>query len=225
MAFTRARHRVMRAGYRLVAHSPLRPILKTGIVKRLKRRSLEMPATGVPEAVDALTRAGVRAWVVGGWGVDALLGEHTRQHRDLDLVIDAGSGSENRAIEALSTIGYRFVKREAVPDSDPSSWLSTRIVMADDSGHVIDLHPVTFPLLVVHGSYRGSFTVEEAFTRGVVAGRAVPCLSAPLQLALHKGYEPDEADLKDVPLLLARIDELRGAGARSDDSESGAASG
>lgn len=34
-----------------------------------------------------LTTRGIQTWLVGGWGVDALLGEHTRPHKDLDLIM------------------------------------------------------------------------------------------------------------------------------------------
>lgn len=30
--------------------------------------------------------AGADVWVGGGWGIDALVGRQTRQHRDLDLM-------------------------------------------------------------------------------------------------------------------------------------------
>ncbi|MGN6742706.1 MAG: nucleotidyltransferase domain-containing protein, partial [Amnibacterium sp.] len=36
----------------------------------------------------ALAAAGVRCTVVGGWGVDALLGAATRDHHDLDVLVD-----------------------------------------------------------------------------------------------------------------------------------------
>ena len=33
-----------------------------------------------------LTTRGMRCWVVGGWGVDALLGRQTRPHKDMDVL-------------------------------------------------------------------------------------------------------------------------------------------
>ncbi len=48
-----------------------------------------MRADDVTEVLDRLDRAGVRHWVGGGWGVAALAGRQTREHRDLDLAIDA----------------------------------------------------------------------------------------------------------------------------------------
>jgi lincosamide nucleotidyltransferase A/C/D/E len=34
-----------------------------------------------------LENLGIEMWVDGGWGVDALLGEQTRPHKDLDIAI------------------------------------------------------------------------------------------------------------------------------------------
>lgn len=46
-----------------------------------------MRASDVIMIINALAAAGVDAWLDGGWGVDALVGEQTRPHDDLDLVI------------------------------------------------------------------------------------------------------------------------------------------
>lgn len=47
------------------------------------------PSSEVMAILDELDRRGVRFVVVGGWGVDALVGEQTRLHRDLDLLVAA----------------------------------------------------------------------------------------------------------------------------------------
>ena len=46
-----------------------------------------MSAEAVIEAMTVLRAAGITAWIGGGWGIDALVGEQTRVHRDLDLAI------------------------------------------------------------------------------------------------------------------------------------------
>jgi lincosamide nucleotidyltransferase A/C/D/E len=204
MPLKRALQRTMRTGYRIVAATPLRPILGTSVVRRLKRRSLEMPADVVPSVLEALRAGGVSAWLVGGWGIDALVGEQTRRHRDLDVVFNARSDAEQRAVSALADLGFKFVKREAVPGSDPGCWLSTRLVMADDAGRLVDLHPVEFPLVVASGTDERKFSPQEAFVTGSVSGRPVLCLSAALQLALHEGYEARDIDREDIARLLLR---------------------
>ena len=30
---------------------------------------------------------GIQVWLSGGWGIDALLGEQTRPHKDLDVIV------------------------------------------------------------------------------------------------------------------------------------------
>jgi lincosamide nucleotidyltransferase A/C/D/E len=47
----------------------------------------------VTEILDRLAARGIEVSVDGGWGVDALLGEQTRAHDDLDLVITRGDCS------------------------------------------------------------------------------------------------------------------------------------
>jgi lincosamide nucleotidyltransferase A/C/D/E len=34
-----------------------------------------------------LTQYGIQVWLCGGWGIDALLGEHNRPHKDLDILM------------------------------------------------------------------------------------------------------------------------------------------
>ena len=101
------RLRFVRVAYRLIAATPLRPLLRSRLAQRIKRRLVEMPAELVPEVLGALDEAGVEAWLAGGWGVDALLGEQTRPHLDLDLVFDADRDGERRALEALAELGFR----------------------------------------------------------------------------------------------------------------------
>lgn len=71
-----------------------------------------------------------------------------------------------------------------------------------------DVHPVTFD---DGGQGRqadldgGSFDYPpEAFSRGLIAGRGVPCLSARQQRHFHSGYEHRPKDFHD----LAQLDAL-----------------
>jgi lincosamide nucleotidyltransferase A/C/D/E len=48
-----------------------------------------MSIPDVTAVLTALDRAHVRHWVAGGWGVAALVGRQTREHRDLDLAVHA----------------------------------------------------------------------------------------------------------------------------------------
>jgi aminoglycoside-2''-adenylyltransferase len=193
---------IVRRGYRVLAASPLKPLLRTRLAQRLKKRLVEMPPELVPEVLGALDEAGVRAWLAGGWGVDALLGEQTRRHMDLDLVFDADHDGERLALEALRPLGFHVMGREPVR----THWWSERIALSDDRGHVVDLHPVSgsaFAATLEAGSAlipKG----EEVFATGSVGGQPVRCFSASVQLALHQGYEPTDVDRADVDTLHRR---------------------
>jgi 2'-5' RNA ligase len=189
--------RLLGRAYRLIAATPLRGLLRSRLAQRFKKSIVGMPAELVADVTDALERGGVRAWVMGGWATDAVLGEQTRDHIDLDIVFEAESGEERRALDAVEALGFKFVRREPIP-----GWLPTRIVLSDDRWHLVDLHPATFSGDRVVAQTADGNVVRldraEAFTTGTVAGRPVPCLSAQLQIAVHRGYEIREVDREDV---------------------------
>ena len=47
----------------------------------------QISAETVLELLQGFTALGVTVWLDGGWGVDALLGRVTREHKDLDLLV------------------------------------------------------------------------------------------------------------------------------------------
>jgi lincosamide nucleotidyltransferase A/C/D/E len=47
-----------------------------------------MNAHDVLDFYKTMSDVGVEVWIDGGWGVDALLGKQTRQHKDLDIAIE-----------------------------------------------------------------------------------------------------------------------------------------
>jgi lincosamide nucleotidyltransferase A/C/D/E len=194
--------RLVRLAYRAIAATPLRGILRSRVAQRLKKSLVGMPAPLVADVTDALDRASVNAWVMGGWATDALLREQTRDHLDLDIVFESQGDSEQRALDALAALGFKLVRREPIP-----GWLPTRIVFSDDNGHLVDLHPARFSTNGVVAQTADGSVVRldraDAFTVGEVAGRPVPCLSAQLQIAIHRGYEIREIDREDVARLCA----------------------
>jgi lincosamide nucleotidyltransferase A/C/D/E len=48
---------------------------------------MTMTAADVVEILGWLRAASADVWLDGGWGVDALVGEQTREHKDLDLIV------------------------------------------------------------------------------------------------------------------------------------------
>jgi hypothetical protein len=57
--------------------------------------------------IGLLEADGISVWIDGGWGVDALLGYQTREHDDLDLVIELDDAT--RVMRLLGSLGYETV--------------------------------------------------------------------------------------------------------------------
>lgn len=149
----------------------------------------------VQQVLDELESKEIRYWVAGGWGVAALAGEQTREHRDLDLAID--SVDVPACVQCLASLGYT---RE-------TDWLPARVEFVSPGRGWIDLHPVVFDhsgrgrqqdLDGGHFDYPAA-----AFTVGRLRGREMPCLSLRQQRAFHSGYEPREQDLYDLKKMAA----------------------
>jgi lincosamide nucleotidyltransferase A/C/D/E len=155
-----------------------------------------MTASDVLAVLARLEAAGLTAWVDGGWGVDALVGETTRDHADLDLVVLAPQLAAVRSL--LEEAGYGTVLR---------NWLPTSIALADGQGRQVDLHPVT-PTADGGGDQAqldgGSFHYPPP-TAGVIGGRTVACVDADTQVRCHLGYPPQAKDRQDMRRLHQRL--------------------
>ena len=152
-----------------------------------------MALAEVHRVLDALDDAGCRAWIAGGWGVDALAGRQTRPHRDLDLLVEAALLDD--ALAALAGLGYRV----------ETDWLPIRVEVAAPGRRWVDLHPVVFDG-DGHGVQAGpdgtTFEYPAAcLVTGSLDGRPVECLSVDRQIEAHTGFEPREADRADLALL------------------------
>jgi lincosamide nucleotidyltransferase A/C/D/E len=158
-----------------------------------------MDAQEVVRVVDLAGDAGVDMWLDGGWGVDALLGERTREHDDLDLVVEQKHASRFEA--SLAPAGYRRVAGEA-----PKSF-----VLVDSRGRQVDVHPVRFDEARGGGVYELDDCTEWVYPssgfagRGRVAGREVRCLTPEVQVLVHDGYELTEKDYRELYLLHVRF--------------------
>jgi lincosamide nucleotidyltransferase A/C/D/E len=169
-----------------------------------------MNADDVIEILDALESppeaptSGVRVWIEGGWGVDALAGRQTREHDDLDLDFDSAREGERRAIEALERLGFTIVEDER----------PVRFVMTDAGGRRIDLHPLTFDATgaaVQQGPDGRTFEYpSDGFAVGRIGARPVACLSARLQRRFHSGYELRSVDRHDLDVLASVDDDPTG---------------
>jgi lincosamide nucleotidyltransferase A/C/D/E len=153
----------------------------------------------VVEILGWLAAARADVWLDGGWGVDALIGEQTREHEDLDLIVRDAHESRMRA--ALAPHGFMQIEG-GVPLS---------FVLADDRGREVDIHPVRFDAQgnghLLGGDGEPFVHAAEAFAAtGRVSDGSVACLSAEAQMTVHAfGYEPGDTDFHDMRLLHDRL--------------------
>jgi lincosamide nucleotidyltransferase A/C/D/E len=159
---------------------------------------LAMSAPDLVALLDRLEEAGIDVWLDGGWGVDALLGEETREHDDVDLLLSLDDVPS--LIEVVGQSGYELA------DGAPP----TNFVLLDDVGRQVDVHPVAFTA-IGDGFYLmkegGNWTYPAAGFRGAgsVAGRRVRCLTPEVQVLCHAGYELDGTDHADLAALRDRF--------------------
>ena len=157
-----------------------------------------MTGEDVLEVMRCLNDAGIDAWLHGGWGVDALLEEQTRKHKDLDLVVALSDVPYMQSL--LAEQGFKLVQ------GGPP----TNFVLADEAGRQVDVHPVAWD---EHGN--GIYRMENGhdwmfpsagFTgRGSVLGQRVRCFTAEAQLLCYIGYELSDKDFREMDALHQRF--------------------
>ena len=136
-------------------------------------------------------------WVDGGWGVDALLGEQSRSHSDLDIIISIADTEKLTVL--LSALSYEQVNAEEAVYMSPQ-------------GLAVDIHCVRFD----ERGY-GAFELPDgriwpfppsAFKGvGQIGGVTVSCLSAEAQVQCHaQGYAPTQKDIDDMQALQRRFE-------------------
>src|ERR1700730_14126351 len=92
-----------------------------------------MDARDVVDLLEFLEQSGLDVHVDGGWAVDALLGEQSRSHDDLDIAIPHGQVPLLRRL--MTTRGF-----SEQPRAD--SW-ECNFVLADAAGRRLDVHAYT----------------------------------------------------------------------------------
>lgn len=107
-------------------------------LSQLAYRNPPISSERVVESLRALDRAGVETVLIGGWGVDALLGRQLRPHRDLDLL--AAEGDLDRAVAALGELGFQPWNHDPSPGPIGELPLSSGLTLRDSALNVVELH-------------------------------------------------------------------------------------
>ena len=154
-----------------------------------------MTALMVHWFLDLFDELGIRVWIDGGWGVDALLGEQTREHQDLDIIISG----EDAAILTEALFARGFVD---IPTDDRTD---RNFVMGHQAHGMIDFHVVelTEDGGAVYRPRESDWIISELELNamGYIGERVVRCLSADYQVRSHAGYTLQDTDFADMRAL------------------------
>ena len=158
-----------------------------------------MEAPAVLALYNALENLGVQIWVDGGWGVDALLGNETRAHKDLDIAIQEKDVPKFRQL--LESSGYKEIKLELARPHN--------FVLGDSKGHEIDVHVIVLDEQgngIYGPAEKGEMYPAAALTgSGTINGQRVKCISPEWTIKFHSGYELKEKDYEDVSALCEKF--------------------
>ncbi|MEJ7771734.1 MAG: nucleotidyltransferase family protein [Geodermatophilaceae bacterium] len=165
-----------------------------------------MSAHQAANLLRSLEGADIRCWVMGGWGVDALVGRETRDHHDLDLLVNVDDLPSLHAW--LRCQGFRRLYEwdETRPVENGGQYWETAFVEGYEDGRELDVH-------AIHVAEDGTPTLattdpwglphDVLMGAGVIAGRHVSCVSGAAQVMMHHGYELPPNHLDD----LAKLDD------------------
>ena len=158
-----------------------------------------MTGDAVVEFLDLMEASSIEVCLDGGWGIDALLGEQTREHGDLDILLRVEDVP--RLVAVTRAAGY----------TPQPGGTDAHFVLKTQAGHEVDVHAIAFDgrgfgVFALPDGRKWPFPPAAFQGRGRVQGKAVRCLSPDAQVQCHaQGYPPDQADLHDMKLLQDRF--------------------
>ena len=165
----------------------------------------------IHEVLRTLDRGQIRAWLFGGWGLDARLGYITRDHGDIELWVDQSDARRSR--DALVKAGATVLNTQ--PEEEACEFLWADVLFstayfdrrADGAFASRGRWPDwVFPV--------GSF----ADAQGMLEGVLVPVMSTAGMLAMKEQYPQlrnggpwRSKDIQDLATLRKMLDEERDA--------------
>lgn len=165
------------------------------------------------DAIDLYQRLAdhnIQVWLTGGWGIDALLQEQTRPHKDLDILMLADDVVHLQ--DLLGCAGYRLKELWSENRWDVDSQgteIPTAFVLQDTEGREVDAHAIRLDLrgYGIPAWVAGElvFKPEDLAGEGVIAGVAVRCISPDMQVVAHAGYDLPQEQAHDLELLRERL--------------------
>ena len=153
----------------------------------------------------------IPVWLTGGWGIDALLQEQTRPHKDLDIIILLEDAIRMR--ESLERDGYQLKKLWSengwVKDRSGAE-TPTAFVLQDSEYRQIDVHAIRIDdqgngIPAWKNEEGLIFEKEDLSGDGSIMGVEVAWITPSMQVACHTGYDLPDFQTHDMELLLQRF--------------------
>lgn len=126
----------------------------------------------------------IQVWLTGGWGIDALLGQQTRPHHDLDVLMLVDDVFMLLKLMDQEGYGYKELWSENRCTIDGrGTGIETAFFLRDQDGREFDAHALR---LDEHGNGIPAwekdvgffFTPQDLAGEGTIAGYPVKCQSA-----------------------------------------------
>ncbi len=143
--------------------------------------------------------AGVEIWIDGGWAVDALLGQQTRSHGDVDILVEQQNIVKLRAL--LEAEGFIEIPRDDASDYG--------FHLGNAAGAEVDIHGI---VIHEHGGWKHAdpveldvYPAESLNGQGIIAGTPVNTLAPKYIILFHSGYELQQKDYHDISALCAKF--------------------
>ena len=159
-----------------------------------------MIAADVVSLYRTLEERSILIWIDGGWAVDALIGEQTRPHQDLDIVV------QQRDLPVLRQY-LETVRFGDIPRDDTRPW---NFVVGDDTGRLVDVHAVVFDKAGngLYGPPEGGVMYPAGSLAGIgsIGGQPVRCVALEYAVEFRTGYELRPRDCADLESLRSRLD-------------------
>ncbi len=178
------------------------------IKKRVQAmRAPFQPAMSFQDVLDvamSLQEEGLNFWFAGGWGIDVLVGFQSRDHLDLDIVIEDFRRDGLRVCQVLSRLGY--VHRETRVGG---IWMPSVVALSDWAGRRIELLEIDWERFVgnagIVANDESGVTADalrqHAFTEAVIFDQKLPCLSRNAQLLFHSHFVLADKQHRDLEIL------------------------
>jgi lincosamide nucleotidyltransferase A/C/D/E len=149
---------------------------------------------------------GIQVWLTGGWGIDALLREQTRPHKDLDVIVLVDDVARLRELLGCDGYGLKELWSENcwVIDAHGNE-TATAFVLHDSEGRELDVHAMRLddggngiPAWEAEGF---ALKRQDLAGEGAIGGIVMRCLTPEMQMLCHTGYELPDKQLRDLELL------------------------